>query len=133
MPRGLDERFEQHGAIAVAVLPVMGQLPRGERQDLGGQAFGLEPRQDEESRVVDHPLPVAPLLRIVPADEALACGELPGTGTEAQQGGQPLAGEDVVALGFGVSPTWARTRGLRIYRRSWSTVRTRIHVISPRK
>jgi len=39
------------------------------------------------------PLPLV----LLPADEALARGELPGAGAEAQQGDQVLAGEDEVA------------------------------------
>ena len=54
----LDEGFEQHRLEAIALLPVDGQLAVDDGQDLGGQAFALNPRQDEEARVVHHQVQV---------------------------------------------------------------------------
>ena len=58
MPRRLYEGLEQHRAIAVAQLPILGKLASHLGQDLRGQAFGLNPGQDEEARVVDHELQI---------------------------------------------------------------------------
>jgi len=55
---GFDEGFEQQRLEAVTLLPVVGQLSAGDGQDLRSQAFALDPRQDEEPRVVDHQLRV---------------------------------------------------------------------------
>ena len=48
----LDKGFHEHGAVAVTRLPVVGQLPRNEREDFRGQAFGLDPGQNQETGIV---------------------------------------------------------------------------------
>ena len=40
---GLDEGFQQNGSVSVAVLPVLGELTRGQGQQLGGEVLGLDP------------------------------------------------------------------------------------------
>ena len=41
---GLHEGFKQDGLEAIALLPVIGQLAVDDGQNLGGQAFALDPR-----------------------------------------------------------------------------------------
>ncbi len=70
--------------------------------------FGLNPGQNQEAGIVDDERQF-PLLRVLlPVDEALARGELSGTGAEAEQGDQARTGEDDVAawavLAIGVWP-----------------------------
>ena len=93
----LDEGFQEHGAVALTRLALGGQLPLNEREDLRCQTFGLDPGQNQEAGIVHHQGEV-PLPRVLlPADEALARGEFPGAGAEAQQGDLALVGEDEVA------------------------------------
>src|ERR1019366_4207536 len=66
----LDEGFEQHRAIAVALMPMVGQLAGDQRQDLRGEPFGLDPGQDQEAGVVDDELKVLERLRFWAAGEA---------------------------------------------------------------
>ena len=73
---GLDEGFEQHGFEAVALVPVDGQLAANDGQDFGCESFALDPRQDQEPRVVDHELQVLEPLRLLPTDEGVR--PLPG-------------------------------------------------------
>ena len=97
MALGVDEGLEQYRAIAVALTPINGQLSGDLRQDLRGEAFGLNPGQDQQSGVVDDELQLLQALGFLPADEALAPGELPGTRAEAQQRDQLFARGHVVA------------------------------------
>ena len=55
---GLDEGFQQNGSVSVAVLPVLGELTRGQGQQLGGEVLGLDPGKDQETGVVDDQLKV---------------------------------------------------------------------------
>ena len=54
MTGSLDKGFEEHGAVAVARQPVVGQLPVDDREDLRSQALGLDPGQDQKAGIVDH-------------------------------------------------------------------------------
>ncbi len=95
MPGVFDEGLQQHGLVAVALLPVLGQAACGDGQDLRGEPLGLHPRQDQEARVVDDALQVVLPLLMVPADEALAIGQRPGAGAEAEQGHELIASASV--------------------------------------
>jgi len=66
------EGFDWHGLEAIALFSVDGQLAAGDGQDLGGQAFALDPRQDQEPRAVHHQLQVLEPLRRLPTDDAVA-------------------------------------------------------------
>ena len=83
---GLDEGFQQNGSVSVAVLPVLGELTRGQGQQLGGEVLGLDPGKDQETGVVDDQLKVPLPFRRTPADEAVARGGFPGGGAKAKQG-----------------------------------------------
>ena len=97
VPGALDEGLQQHRGEAVALLPVGGQTARRHAQHLGGQAGTVHPRQDQEARVVDHPVQPAAPLRIGPADVALPVGQPPGGGGEADQRHALFARVDAVA------------------------------------
>ena len=71
----LNEGFEQHGLEAVALLPVVGQLAAHNGQDFGCESFALDPRQDQEPRVVDHELQVLEPLRFSPGATNLSVGK----------------------------------------------------------
>src|SRR5258708_29187565 len=73
---GLHESLQEHRPIAIALLPIVRELPSDEGEDFRGQSLGLDPRQDQEACVVDHERQIAPALRLIPADETLARGEL---------------------------------------------------------
>ena len=83
---GVDEGFQQDGPVGVAVVPVLGELTRGQGQQFGGQVLGLDPGKDQETGIVDDQLKVALPLRRTPADEAVARGGFPGGGAKAKQG-----------------------------------------------
>jgi hypothetical protein len=51
--RLFDEGFQQYRAIGVARVSVLGQTPAGQGKDPRGEVFTVNPRQDEEARVVD--------------------------------------------------------------------------------
>jgi hypothetical protein len=82
--------------------PVVGDGARGPCQDGGGQASTLDPRQDQEARIVDHWMEVLLTLAGCPADEVIARPGFPGGGAETEQGNEAVAGADEVAqLGAG--------------------------------
>jgi hypothetical protein len=73
--------------------PQLGPEPRGPisreagqraGQHLGGEIRDLDPRQDEEPAVIDHPVEVGLPLRRGPADPLVAHAQGPGGGTEGQ-------------------------------------------------
>lgn len=97
MARDFYEGLQQHRTVAVALMPVVGQLPCGHREDLRCKPFGLDPWQDHEARVVDDQLDVSLSLGFAPPDGALPGLEFPGAGAKAEQREQLLAGKDVAA------------------------------------
>lgn len=84
--RLLDEGFYQDRPVCVPHVPVVCQTASGESQDTRGEILALDPRQDEEARVVDDEVQVARALLWAPADRRIAGLGLPGTRTEAEQG-----------------------------------------------
>ena len=85
-----DKGFQQQRAVAIAVLPVPRKLPGRQPQYFGGEVVRADPRQDQEAGVVDDEMEVSLALPVVPADEAVARGALPGGGAKAQQRDQVL-------------------------------------------
>jgi len=90
---GVDEGFQENGGKAVAVFPIEGELGRGAREDVGGEVFDPDPREDEEPGIVDHEVQVAFSLLGGPANEdvrlssveaSVARGNGPGGGAESQ-------------------------------------------------
>jgi len=64
--------------------------------------MALDPRQDQEARIVDHAMQVLLALAWRPADEAVARLGFPGGGAEAEQGDDaPLGPDEVPQLGAG--------------------------------
>ena len=60
--RLLDEGFKQDGAIGVASVPVFDQASTDQGKGARSEIRALYPRQDEEARVVDEEVQVAPAL-----------------------------------------------------------------------
>ena len=75
----------------------MRELSGDEGGDFGGEPLGLDPGEHEEACVVDDELQIAPSLSLIPPDEALARGKLPGASPEADQGYAQITREDLVA------------------------------------
>src|SRR5271167_322497 len=82
--RLFDEGFQQYGAIGVARVPVLDQAPAGQGKDPRGEVFTVNPRQDEEARIVDDEVQVAATLFARPADGVVARFDFPGARTEAE-------------------------------------------------
>src|SRR5208337_3040651 len=81
----LHESLQQHRAITVALLPVVGQLAGDVAEDFRSHALRLHPGQDQKARVVDDQMhSQAPLLG-APADELITGLSFPGGGAKAQQ------------------------------------------------
>jgi hypothetical protein len=57
--RLLDKGFEQDRPIGVAGLPVGGQSSAHQGEDVRGQVFSADPRQDKEAGIVDDEVQVA--------------------------------------------------------------------------
>ena len=93
----LDEGLEQDGSIAIVRLPVTGDGARCSCQDGRGQVSTLDPRQDQEARIVDHSMQVLLPLAGAPADEAITRPGFPGGSAEPKQGDEVVAGVDEVA------------------------------------
>ena len=102
---GFAEGFEQDGAEAVAMEPVVGEGAGGEGEQVGGEVRDAGPGQDQEAGVIDDEGEVAQAGGGVPADEAVTGAHFPGGGREAEQGeGEAAGGVDEVAqLGAGES------------------------------
>ena len=87
----LDEGLDEHGGDAIALGPVFGQAPSDDGEDVRAEVGYLDPRQDEEPRVVDHEGEVLLTQLRRPPDEGVAGGELPRGGGEAEHGEGPAA------------------------------------------
>jgi hypothetical protein len=99
---GVDEGFQQDGGVAVAVLPVGGQLAGGAGEDRRGEVADVDVRQDEEPGVAGDQVQVGLAGGRVPADVGVAGRAGPGGGAEAERCDRVLAGVDEVAdLGAG--------------------------------
>jgi hypothetical protein len=84
--RFLDEGFEQDGPIGVASLPVIGQSAAHQGENARGQIFAVDPRQDEEARIVDDEMQVALSLIPRPTDDLIRGFDLPSAQAKAQAG-----------------------------------------------
>ena len=88
--RGLDGSLDQHGGGALSFGPVPGQAAAHDGEHVRAVFGDLDPRQDEEARVVDHQRQVLLAQLGNPCDEAVAPDELPGGGGEpSMASGQP--------------------------------------------
>ena len=98
----LDEGLQQDGAVAVLLLPVLGDPTHDHSQDAGREVVAADPWRDEEASVVyDQVKSGLPLLG-GPAYEAVTGPCLPSCGTEAEQGDDATLGSDEVPhLGTG--------------------------------
>ena len=98
----LDEGFEEDGSEGEALSPVVLDAAGGQGEELGGEAFGFDPGEDEEAGVVDNEGEARLPLIVRPADEGVPGSDLPGGGAEAQTGQRGLSREGEVAdLGSG--------------------------------
>ena len=98
----LDEGFDEDGSEGEALSPVVLDAAGGQGEELGGEAFGFDPGEDEEAGVVDNEGEARLPLIVRPADEGVPGGDLPGGGAEAQTGQRGLSREGEVAdLGSG--------------------------------
>ena len=68
---GFAEGFEQDGAEAVAMEPVVGEGAGGEGEQVGGEVRDAGPGQDQEAGMIDDEGEVAQAGGGVPADEAV--------------------------------------------------------------
>ena len=94
----LDEGFDQHRGDPVAGGPVPRVASFHDHQQMGAEVGDADPRQDEESRIVDHLRQVLLALWVGPADEAITRSQFPGSGGEARQGdGMAMAVLDRIA------------------------------------
>ncbi len=82
--RGLDEGFDENGGDVVALGPVPWQAAAHEGKDVRAEVGDLDPRQDEEPRIVDHQRQVLLAQFGRPSDEAVARREPPCSGGEAE-------------------------------------------------
>ena len=95
--RLFDEGFEQDWAIRVASMPVLGQASADQGEDAGGEVTAMDPRQDEEARVIDDEVQMALALLAAPADGLIARLGFPGAGAEAKHGDDFACGAHEVA------------------------------------
>ena len=98
----LDEGLQQHGAVAIAVLPIKREQACSHAQQLRGEVLGRDPGEDEEAGVVhDQVQPTLPL-GAVPADERVARCGLPCGCAETEQGEDAaISAGEVAQLGAG--------------------------------
>src|SRR5271170_2726473 len=92
-----DEGFEQDWSIRITSEPVLCQALADQGEDAGGEITAIDPRQDEEARVIDHEVQTAPALLAGPADRHVARFGLPGARAKAEGGYDMARGTDEVA------------------------------------
>ena len=80
----LDKRFQEGWLVAIADLPILGQLFGSTGQNAGSKVLGGNPGKDKEAGVVEDQMKVTFPLLSTPADKAITGGNLPGSGSEAQ-------------------------------------------------
>ena len=85
-PGLFDEGFDETEITVILMLPVLGQSLSHQGEDMGAEIGNTGPGQDQEPAVVAHPWQVFLALLCAPSDEVIPGGELPGGGTEAEQG-----------------------------------------------
>ena len=100
----IDEGLEQQGLVAVAVPEVVRQAAQAEGQRLGGEVAALRGGPHREAAEGRHAVQQAAALEVVPADPAVAVGQLQGGGGEAEGAEDAVVGDDEVAQpGAGVA------------------------------
>ena len=90
--RSLAEGFQQDGADAVALVPVVRELSLEAGEQMGGQGGEADPGQDEIAGVIDNQGQVALAGGGIPADETVARGGFPGRSAAAEQSQQEAVG-----------------------------------------
>src|SRR3989304_1417689 len=81
------------------VLPVLREAARGHGQKCRGEVAGGDPRENEETRIVDDKVEMALTLGGSPADEEVARGGLPSRRAESQESDNfPLGLSEVAEL-----------------------------------
>src|SRR5208337_51621 len=86
----LHKGFHQQGPIAVAFLPVVGDLVQGQAENMRSQVGHAPVRQNQKTAVGDHLLQVFATSLVTPANPLIPRGQLPSCATESQST-QPLA------------------------------------------
>ncbi len=84
-PGGIDERLNQHRAIAVDLDPVVPDLLGGQREHVAGEIRNSNPRKDQKPIVAQHQREELPPMRRVPADPVIARRQRPGRRGRKQQ------------------------------------------------
>ncbi len=99
----IDEGIEQQGLVAVAAPEVVRQAAQAEGQRLGGEVAALRGGPHREAAEGRHAVQQAAALEVVPADPAVAVGQLQGGG-EAEGAEDAVVGDEQVAQpGAGVA------------------------------
>lgn len=93
----LDEGLEEDGSKSEAFSPIVLDAACGQSEEMGGEVFGSDPGEDEETGVVDDEGEARHPLIVGPADEGISGSDLPGGGAEAQAGDGGGAREGEVA------------------------------------
>jgi hypothetical protein len=94
--RLFNEGLQKYRTISIACVPVVGQASTHQGEHARSQVTTLDPRQDEEARVVDDQVQVAAALLVSPADGIIARFDFPGARTEAECGDDFTAGANQV-------------------------------------
>lgn len=82
--RLFDEGFKRDWSIRIAGVPVLWQAPGDQSEDAGGEITAIDPRQDEEARVVDDEVQTVSALRCGPTDRSIARLGFPGARSKAK-------------------------------------------------
>ena len=85
-PGLFDKGFDETEITVILMLPVLGQALSQQGEEMGAKIGNTGLGQDQEPAVVAHPGQVFLALFSTPSDEVIPGGELPGGGTEAEQG-----------------------------------------------
>lgn len=91
-----DKGFEHNRLVVIVNLPIARQALGNACQDLGGEVLGVDPGKNEEAGVVYDQIKITHLLLIGPADEPVARGDFPRSGSEAQRYQKMRAAKDQV-------------------------------------
>jgi hypothetical protein len=75
---GFDEGLHQADRVAIAVLPILGQAPGGQGQEVRGQMGHPHPGQDQKTLLVGHPSQTLTSLRGRPANKLVPRRHFPG-------------------------------------------------------
>ena len=96
MPRGFDERLQQHYLLAIACGKVLGNACCGQRQHFRGEVPHLDPGQQQKPRIVEHPAQMGLATGGIPTDPAVARRHLPGRRSEADGAQHPAIAVDQI-------------------------------------